>query len=796
MATEYRLSYTASEIDEKLGKIDKIEDCVDTIEANGKKTVKIGSKFEIFDCVDGNIDIVDWVFPEDTSEMRITSRKSRNILDPSIFFYGEVISNLKDGESCSTRGQTITKQGNGTYIINGAATTQNVLPLIKSTKPLHLSAGTYRLAGCPSGGSSASYYMQWKNIDGDSNVGFDYGNGLVKTFDTDVNLRVNIVIQSGCICNNTEFKPQITEGTDAYKYDEYYADTIVITSDSIAPIRGTTSGLQSYVDYTVIELNNYGEATISYPNNANSKSFIVNNHKKITGCLSGDMPIISYTIPDGVVSIEVQSIGSSNRLNPKCLSHMDGVNNGITISSKDGKYILNGECTASGEYATIVLVKAENAILLPAGTYNLCGCYGGSVDTYRIQWRKINAETDVNEGFLAWDDGAGYKLVLTEPKKVYCQIIVYSGVNLEDVTVTPMIIDGATASNEFIEYKRSSVTISTDDITPITGLSCYDTGTEVSVSSGSATLSLPFSNSSSYDPRVNELIVNIDKISSDLEDATNTIDEITKIQHHDDAEFTVSKLNNSNQFSQNDITFVGDELWVSKESAIYYDNGTMIFRYKVDGDKFTLVGTCDCDFGHLNTMDYCAANDCLIFGNGGNSTDTTGNYFVVVKNPRSLGSTALIDDVGIKYNVDIGFKVQALWGDSNLGENNIVYLLSNNSENITKILLLKDDDGEFNGEFVTLETHELEVWGVQGADIFGGTLYIGGAVGSNEYAAVKEISLYDLTESRIVKQKFYASDGTAITGCVQGIYVNQDSVWICINSGDTTKPVCLTKYRR
>ena len=292
-----------------------------------------------------------------------------------------------------------------------------------------------------------------------------------------------------------------------------------------------------------------------------------------------------------------------------------------------------------------------------------------------------------------------------------------------------------------------------------------------------------------YDPV--EMVV----VPKDLNEKLAVIDDMAKAKHQDDTEFTVTMLNNSATFSQNDITFVGDELWVSKENATYYTNGTMIFRYKVVNGEFTLVGTCDCDFGHLNTMDYCAANDCLIFGNGGNGTETTGNYFVVVKNPLALGKTALIADVGIKFDVNVGYKVQALWGGSNLGDNNIVYLLSNDSANITKVLLLKGDDGEFNGSYVTLESKTLETFGVQGADIFGDVLYIGGQTGGNEYSAVKEISLSDYSTIRTVKRKFYSADGTAITSCVQGIYVDQDAVWLCVNTGDTTKPVCLTKYR-
>lgn len=261
-------------------------------------------------------------------------------------------------------------------------------------------------------------------------------------------------------------------------------------------------------------------------------------------------------------------------------------------------------------------------------------------------------------------------------------------------------------------------------------------------------------------------------------------------------EMTVTNLNNSNYFSQNDITFVGDELWMSKENSIYYENGTMIFRYKIIDGKLRLVGTCDCDFGHLNTMDYDPINDCLIFGNGGNDTKTEGNYFVVVKDPRSLGSTALMEDVGIRYEVDVGYKVQALWGESNLGAHNIVYLLSNHSSKITKLLLLKGDDGQFNGSYVILESHKLDTWGVQGADIFGDVLYIGGQEGGNEYAAIKEISLSDFSTVRIVKQKFYADDGTPISGCVQGVYVDKNSVWISVNTGDESKPVCLSRYSR
>lgn len=279
----------------------------------------------------------------------------------------------------------------------------------------------------------------------------------------------------------------------------------------------------------------------------------------------------------------------------------------------------------------------------------------------------------------------------------------------------------------------------------------------------------------------------------------NIVDNISGVtfSHTDFAVKTITRLNDSYTFNQNDFTIVKDELWLAKVSDVYYENGTMIFRYKVIDGVITLVGTIDCDFGHLNVIDYSEKNDCLIFGNGANDTETVGNYFVVVPNPLSLGSTALIADVGIKYDVDIGFKVNAVWGSDNFGENNIVILMSNNLQKITKVMLNRDANGEFDGTYITLETQDnLETFGIQGADCWGDNLYVGGQVESNTFYAIKVISLSDYT-SKIIKFKKYKSDGTAYKGTVQGVYVGQFGAWIFCNSDAPQTGVCcfLTQYR-
>ena len=293
-------------------------------------------------------------------------------------------------------------------------------------------------------------------------------------------------------------------------------------------------------------------------------------------------------------------------------------------------------------------------------------------------------------------------------------------------------------------------------------------------------------------------------IPNDLDEKLNNLEIISENfskkdypVHRDNAEFTITKLRNSFTFNQNDFTFVKDELWVAKCNTTDFSNGTGIFRYKWDGEQFVHIGTINCDFGHWNVVDYCEANDCLIFGNGANDFETEGNYFVVIPHPLELGNTALIADVGIKYNVDIGYKVQALWGDSNLGENNIAVLLSNDLRTIIKVLLKRDSSGNFNGEFIELERKEnLPAFGIQGADIWNNTLYVGGTESSGMYT-INKVSLSDYSSVKN-SVKYYKDDGTPYLGVVQGVYVGGDYVWVFVNTDapQTGKCCFLTKYRR
>lgn len=243
----------------------------------------------------------------------------------------------------------------------------------------------------------------------------------------------------------------------------------------------------------------------------------------------------------------------------------------------------------------------------------------------------------------------------------------------------------------------------------------------------------------------------------------------------------------------NDFTFVKGELWGSGASG----DTTVIKRYRITDDGLLLLGIIKTDFGHLNTFDYNPANDCLIFGNGANDFSTEGNWFAVVKNPMGLvtseySANATLAANAIVYNVDIGFKVQAVWGGSNLGLNNIVYLLSNNAKTAMKVLLNVDDNGEFNGQFTVLDTHTSETaYPVGGAKFWGDTLYFGY---SDTGYKIAKMSMSDYSVS-VTKRKLYEANGTEISGTVQGLHIDDKYVWVFINAVNPIRSYLIQMYQ-
>lgn len=117
-------------------------------------------------------------------------------------------------------GVTCTANGDGTYTLNGTATTTTTFDIAQD-----VSCSSFRLVGCPVGGAhDASYELQART----NNLIYGYDTGDGKNIKADENFFIRIRINTGINCNNLLFKPMIV---DAEKYPD-------ITYDDFEPYVG------------------------------------------------------------------------------------------------------------------------------------------------------------------------------------------------------------------------------------------------------------------------------------------------------------------------------------------------------------------------------------------------------------------------------------------------------------------------------------------------------------------------------------------------------------------------------
>lgn len=164
-------------------------------------------------------------------------------------------------------------------------------------------------------------------------------------------------------------------------------------------------------------------------------------------------------------------------------------------------------------------------------------------------------------------------------------------------------------------------------------------------------------------------------------------------------------------------------------------------------------------WGHCNTIDYNAGNDCLILGNGSGNYRLTGkiiiipNFSSVVNDVNSNDITLSLSDVNALVidcaDYNLGSKFNLIWGDDNDNNYNIAYLITANIfgsvssnggdlETIRKIVFRKGkDEGQygsfvinatpFNGTFDIVEIYYQKTSGyancIQGACYYKGEIF-------------------------------------------------------------------------
>jgi len=142
--------------------------------------------------------------------------------------------NLYDASTYPTitkNGITCTNNGDGSFTLNGTASTDSFFDIFapqfrESQGGTPLPNGAYRITGCPTGGSSSTYFMYITP----SYTG-DYGNGNTNN-DTTVS-GGSIYIKNGYTCNNLVFKPMIRVANNS---DDTFAPF-----SNICPITGWDS---------------------------------------------------------------------------------------------------------------------------------------------------------------------------------------------------------------------------------------------------------------------------------------------------------------------------------------------------------------------------------------------------------------------------------------------------------------------------------------------------------------------------------------------------------------------------
>ena len=124
---------------------------------------------------------------------------------------GYNLLDLSNNTDITKNGITFTKKEDGTIIANGTATdTANYAFQSDFT---NYGSGTFKLSGCPSGGSSSTYAIITYKNDW-STMTPDYGSGAELNIEENVTIRCLIVIQKGQTVTNLVFKPMLIKGTE------------------------------------------------------------------------------------------------------------------------------------------------------------------------------------------------------------------------------------------------------------------------------------------------------------------------------------------------------------------------------------------------------------------------------------------------------------------------------------------------------------------------------------------------------------------------------------------------------
>lgn len=124
--------------------------------------------------------------------------------------------------SKTENGITFTTNEDGSVTVNGTATADASINFVnkEGSHSFSFEAGTYKLTGCPKGGSSTTYRLGM-NI---AYTTFDIGEGVTSTINADVTGKaIWLAISAGVTVNNLTFYPMLIKGTENKPFEQYGA---------------------------------------------------------------------------------------------------------------------------------------------------------------------------------------------------------------------------------------------------------------------------------------------------------------------------------------------------------------------------------------------------------------------------------------------------------------------------------------------------------------------------------------------------------------------------------------------
>lgn len=191
---------------------------------------------------------------EDSSDEPLASIKPKGETNQSTRSGKNLL--LNNLSTITRNGVTATINDDKTVNVNGTNSSTSIVNF-RINNDLTLPAGTYKLSGCPNGGTKTTYRLAVQ--DSSWNVlAIDIGTGVTFTLSSETTVKVNIYIQGSYSANNLLFKPMIS--LDGGEYEQY---GISPSPDFLSPIQNIEGDIE--VKVTGKNFEPYQSQTVTFP---------------------------------------------------------------------------------------------------------------------------------------------------------------------------------------------------------------------------------------------------------------------------------------------------------------------------------------------------------------------------------------------------------------------------------------------------------------------------------------------------------------------------------------------------